>query len=153
MIYKSRLKALREDANITQRELASIINIGHKGYSHIETEYTIISLERLNILCEYFNVSFDYIFGFSNERNYPNKRSNINTKLLSERLKCFRKEHKLTLMRLGDILKCSYGTLAGYESGRYLISTAILYDLCSIYGLSADYMLGKTDEERILTVN
>jgi len=146
MIYKLRLKELREKNNNTQEEIGNLINIGRKGYNHIETEYTIISIDRLNTLCNYFGVSFDYVFNFTDKLNYDKTKKDINTELLSKRLKEFRKNNKLTLMKLGDTLKCSYGTLAGYEKGRYLISTAILYDLCKKYNLSADYLLGKIDE-------
>lgn len=144
MVYSENLKKLRLDNNMTQEQLGSLINIGKKGYNHIEKEYTIISIEKLNTLCNHFNVSLDYIFGFNKLTNYENIKSEIDKKESGIRLKSLRKNYKLTQSKFADLLMCSYGTIAGYESGRYYISTSILYDICKKYHISADYLLGKT---------
>ena len=57
---------------------------------------------------------------------------------------------KLTQSKLADNLGCSYGTIAGYERGRYLIATPFLYQICKTYRISADYLLGKIDNPKYL---
>ncbi len=148
MIYKKRMKELRENANLTQEKLGNIIGLGRKGFNHVETEYTILTIEKLNFICNYFNVSLDYIFNFTDNKKYENMKSDIDKSLSCKRLKEFRKENKMTQSNLGDALKCSFGTIAGYEKGRYLISTSILFDLCKKYKISADYLLGKIDNPK-----
>ena len=63
MIYAFKLKELREEKNINQLELSKTLNIDNSVYAKYEKEYEIIPIKHLNTLCNYFNVSFDYIFG------------------------------------------------------------------------------------------
>ena len=150
MIYNKRLIELREEKNLKQYEISNILNIYKGLYNQYEKEYEIIPIKHLNTLCNYFNVSFDYIFGFVNTLNYPNASKEINYKEAGKRLKEFRKENKLTQTILGQDLNCSYGTIAGYERGRYLIATPFLYTICQKYNLSADYLVGKTESPKYL---
>ena len=150
MIYAFKLKELREEKNINQLELSKTLNIDNSVYAKYEKEYEIIPIKHLNTLCNYFNVSFDYIFGFTNDLNYPNMLREIDTKKSGTRLKELRKEHKITQTILSDELNCSYGTIAGYEIGRYLIATPFLYTICKKYHISADYLLGKIDSPKYL---
>ncbi|MCM1053806.1 MAG: helix-turn-helix domain-containing protein [Ruminococcus sp.] len=147
MFYKEQIKFLREKNSLMQKDIASIINISKARYCFYENETDIIPLKYLDIICNYFNVSFDYIFNFTNILNYSNHKV-INKTLSGQRLKEFRKENNLTLKKLGEILNTSYGTIAGYESGRYLIATPFLYTICSKYKVSADYLLGKIDNPK-----
>ena len=149
-MYNNKLIKLREEKNLKQYELANILNIYKGLYNQYEKEYEIIPIKHLNTLCNYFNVSFDYIFGFTHDLNYPNMLKEIDTKKSGTRLKEFRKEHKITQTILGDELNCSYGTIAGYEIGRYLIATPFLYTICKKFHISADYLLGKTDTPKYL---
>ncbi|MCM1052892.1 MAG: helix-turn-helix domain-containing protein [Ruminococcus sp.] len=150
MIYGNKLKELRENKDVLQEELCEILNIKKSAYSQYESEYTIIPIKHLNSLCNYFNVSLDYIFNLTNEINYDDYSKDINKKLSGERLKEFRKDNNFTLEKLGKILNISYGTLAGYEIGRRIIATPFLYTICSKYHISADYLLGKVDEPKYL---
>ena len=144
-MYSKKLIELRENNNIKQYEIAKKLKIYKGVYNQYETEYTIIPIKHLNTLCNYFNVSLDYIFSFTNIKQYKNSINEIDKILAGKRLKEFRKEHDLTLEALAKDLNCSYGTIAGYELGRYLIATPFLYTICKKYGFSADYLLGKTD--------
>ena len=70
MIYATKLKELREEKNMSQIELAKILNIDNSLLAKYEKEYEIIPIKHLNTLCNYFNVSFDYLFEFTTEKNY-----------------------------------------------------------------------------------
>ncbi len=150
MIYNTRLIKLREEKNLKQYEVAKILKIYKGLYNQYEKEYEIIPIKHLNTLCNYFNVSFDYIFGFTNISNYANSNNEVDSKKSGKRLKEFRKEQKITQTTLGKELNCSYGTIAGYEIGRYLIATPFLYTICKKYNISADYLLGKIDNPKYL---
>ena len=58
---KSRIKDLREDADLTQAELAKRIGITQRKYSYIETETQPLTDEMLVKLADFYNVSVDYI--------------------------------------------------------------------------------------------
>ena len=148
MIYGLNLKKIRESKNLTQNDLAKILSIGRPTYTEYEDEYIIIPLKHLNTLCNYFNVSLDYIFSFTNIVKYENSIKEIDTKLAGIRLKEFRKKHKITQDKLATILNTIQSVIANYERGRTIISTPFLYTICKKYGVSADYLLGKIDNPK-----
>ena len=149
-MYNKRLKELREEPVnfIRQKELADLIGVHVSVFSKYENETAIIPIEHLNILCNYLNISLDYIFGFTNKRNYPNYRKDINQGLTSNRLKELRKERKLTQGKLSDIIKIQQTTISKYESNKRELSTQYLYAICKEFHISADYLLGKTDKPK-----
>ncbi|MCM1052424.1 MAG: helix-turn-helix domain-containing protein [Ruminococcus sp.] len=148
MHYSAKLQYLREKFDLTQTEAGKIINLDSGTYSNYEHEVILIPLKHLNTLCNYYNVSLDYIFSFTEEVNYKNSDKNIDKKKSGTRLKEFRKDNKLTQIKLAKILNIGNGTIAGYETGNYLIATPFLYTICSKYHISADYLLGKTDNPK-----
>ncbi len=145
MMYSNKLRELRENAKVNQTELANILNIAQPSYSIFESEYEIMPIKHLNTLCNYFDVSLDYIFNLTDKKQYNNSKKNIDLKLSGKRLMEFRKQNKLTQTKLGKILECSFGTISGYEIGRYIIATPFLYTISKKYNISADYLLGKID--------
>lgn len=67
-----RLKDLREDRDLKQRELCKIINISQTNYSKYELEKINIPLDTLRKLANFFNTSTDYILGLTDEQSpYP----------------------------------------------------------------------------------
>lgn len=72
MKYMERIRALREDQDLTQTDVANLLNIGQKTYSDYELGKTRIPLDSVMILAKYYNVSMDYICGASDVRQeYP----------------------------------------------------------------------------------
>ena len=70
-----RIKDLREDADITQKQLADYLNVKQNTYSQYETEQRQIPLDTLVKLAHYFNTSVDYILELTNKREpYPRNR-------------------------------------------------------------------------------
>ncbi len=66
MDYRTRMKNLREDNDLTQEQLGKIINKSQQGYNHIETGRAELKIEDLIKLCQFYNVSADYLIGRSN---------------------------------------------------------------------------------------
>lgn len=62
-----RLKDLREDKDLCQRDLAKFLNISQTNYSKYELEKINIPIETLKKLALFFNTSTDYILGLTNE--------------------------------------------------------------------------------------
>lgn len=143
MFYKDRLSYLREEQELTQNEISRLFGFHKNVYGQFEREETIIPIKHLNTLCNYFDVSLDYIFKFTNNKKYLSSAKDINLKLSSSRLKSFRKEFGLTQKKLSDILKTDNSTISKYERALFPIATPYLYQICKKYGISADYLLGK----------
>lgn len=62
-----RIKDLREDRDLTQSEIAKVINTSQQHYSKIETGKADISGEKLILLSKFYNVSVDYILGLDSK--------------------------------------------------------------------------------------
>ncbi len=74
MKYTDRIRALREDRDLTQTDVANLLNVGQKTYSDYELGKTRIPLERMLLLAKYYNVSMDYLSGASDIKTaYPVK--------------------------------------------------------------------------------
>ena len=68
MNYRIRMRNLREDNNLTQREVAAILNKSQQGYSHIEDGRAELKIDDLIKLCRFYRVSADYFIGMSEEK-------------------------------------------------------------------------------------
>ena len=64
-IIAKKLKSLREDNDYTHEFIGSLIQKSQQGYNHIETGRAELKIEDLKILCEFYNVSADYIMGLT----------------------------------------------------------------------------------------
>lgn len=144
MNYGEMLENLRERFGLTRIQMAKIINVSNSLYGRYEKEIQIIPIKHLNTLCNYFGVSIDYIFRLTDTINYSNSAYDIDKNKMITRLKGFRKENKLTQIKLAQILNIANGTIAEYERGTNIIATPFLYTICKNYNVSADYLLGKT---------
>lgn len=63
-----RLKDLREDMDMTQKEIASLLKITQQQYSLYENGIRLIPIDKLIFLAKYYNTSTDYILGLTNEK-------------------------------------------------------------------------------------
>lgn len=68
MDYRSIMRNLREDRDLTQKEVGAIINKSQQGYSHIEDGRAELKIDGLIKLCRYYGVSADYFIGLSHEK-------------------------------------------------------------------------------------
>ncbi len=66
MNYRTRMRELREDNDLTQKQVGAIINKSQQGYSHIEDGRAELKIDDLITLCRFYNVSADYFIGLSN---------------------------------------------------------------------------------------
>lgn len=62
-ILAKRLKGLREDRRIYQRELAEILGMSFRGYQNYETGQSEPKLATLIAIADYYHVSVDYLLG------------------------------------------------------------------------------------------
>ena len=65
MNYRMRMRHLREDRDLTQKEVGMVINKSQQGYSHIEEGRAELKIDDLILLCKFYGVSADYFIGIS----------------------------------------------------------------------------------------
>ena len=64
----TRIRDLREDADLTQEDLAKVLNVSQTTYSRYETGALDIPSAALIELAKYYNTTTDYILGISDKR-------------------------------------------------------------------------------------
>ena len=75
MGYYRRIRDLREDHDLTQRQLAAILGITQPQYFRYEQGYRDIPTDLLIRLADYYDVSTDYILGRTEARNQEDRKS------------------------------------------------------------------------------
>lgn len=64
---KTRFKDLREDRDLTQKEISQYLNISEVAYSYYEINKRSMPLETLSKLADFYNTSTDYLLYRTNE--------------------------------------------------------------------------------------
>lgn len=79
MDLASRIKQLRENASLTQLELAKILQVSNSTLSQYESGARIPSDEMKAAIADYFKVSLDYLYGRTNQKQSvgANPKENI----------------------------------------------------------------------------
>lgn len=68
----NRLKELREDKDILQKEIAKDLNITQRNYSYFETSKTALTSDILEKIADYYNTSIDYLLYRTDQKKpYP----------------------------------------------------------------------------------
>lgn len=67
-MYYRRLRDLREDHDLKQKEVADILGIDQRVYSNYEIGKREIPTRFVTQLALYYHVSTDYILGLKNEK-------------------------------------------------------------------------------------
>lgn len=68
MNYAQRIRDLREDNDKKQSEIAEILKTARNYYGEYERGTRPLPVEHLITLCRYYDVSADYILGFTDEQ-------------------------------------------------------------------------------------
>lgn len=141
-----RLLDLRELNNFFQKDIAEKIGISQQTYSVWENGTKIIPLKHLNTVCNIYHVSMDYVLGLSNQKSENSivNVDSLNKIEIGKRLKEIREENGLTLRTLANELNTTFSTISAYETGKTLILTAFAYQICQKYGISMDWLCGKS---------
>lgn len=74
---KLRIRDLREDCDLTQAQMARMLNCSQQTYSRYESHTTEIPLESLIFLSDFFDTSVDYLLGATTcRKRYPRDTRN-----------------------------------------------------------------------------
>lgn len=144
MIDYQRLKDVREDKDIKQKEIANILNIPRATYSMWEIGISIIPLPYLCKLSDYYELSIDYLLGLTNDRENKNLIKGLDLKILGNNLKQIRIQNKLSQKSVAELLEIKRPTIYKYENGLINISTSNLYKYSKLFKISMTELCGKT---------
>lgn len=75
----NRIRELREDRDLTQKEIGKILNMSQTGYNQYEIGKNDIPTKILIELALFYNTSIDYLLGLTNQ-NLPYPRAKLGHK-------------------------------------------------------------------------
>lgn len=143
-MYFERIKNIREDNDLTQKEIAQILGISRANYSAMENGRISFSLLNISKIADYYNISIDYLLGLTNTKRYTINNNELNLNDFGKSLRKARRKLRLTQENIAFDLGVTQPTYANYEKGKTIISVNRLFILSKIYNLSFDQLLGKT---------
>ena len=74
LTFGEKLRLLREERELNQTELGEAVNMTQRKISYLERDKYEPSMDDIKALCSYFQVSADYLLGFSKHYPYPNRK-------------------------------------------------------------------------------
>jgi len=77
-----KIKELREEDGISQKELSRRVNITQASIARYELNLTEPKASDIKKICDYFNITSDYLLGL--DENAPNKKRSIKFKFQGE---------------------------------------------------------------------
>ena len=143
---EERAYQIRIENEYTQKEFAKILDVSISYVSNWENGYNEITIPILNKICNAWNVSFDYMMGFTAKKNNVSKILIVDRKYLGKRLREIRKNENLTQEKMAKKINTYRFLISDYETGRKSISTADLKQICETFGYSADWCVGKISD-------
>ena len=69
MNYAERMRNLRQDNDLSQKNVADMFGVAQTTYSQYELEKRPMPIDYLIALCKFYDVSADYMLGLSNRKN------------------------------------------------------------------------------------
>ncbi len=68
-----KLRELREDRDLTQQDIADLLNCKQNTYQQYESGKRQLPIEALTKLCLFYKISADYILELPNDLKYPDR--------------------------------------------------------------------------------
>lgn len=75
LTFGEKIRLLREELELNQTALGKAVNMTQRKISYIENGTYEPGLDDIKAFCRYFNVSADYLLGFSKNLPFPRKRN------------------------------------------------------------------------------
>lgn len=143
-----RINDLRIDNDLTQKQMANVLNTTRDVYAQWERGFCNFPLDKINKYANFFQTSLDYITGLSNHKiNYPCHK--IDHNLIKTRIKQLRKNYGLSQDALCQKINVKQRTYSGYENGRSIPPLSFLFILAKFYNVSLDYLTGRKKDINI----
>lgn len=143
------IKELRDYYDKTQQEMADILNVGRSTYAGWENGIDSIPLLKLNELCNYYEISLDYICGLTSNKKVNKNKNGIDMVNIGIKLKEIRTLNKDTQANTAKAIGIDQSTYSRYEQGQTMITVYQLIEFAKHYNVSIDYICNKSKNPEI----
>jgi len=73
MDYVDRLTALRQDRDVSQGDIAAVLHCQQSAVSKYEQRRVPYAVDQIAALCQFYQVSADYVLGLPRGLEYPQR--------------------------------------------------------------------------------
>ena len=134
-----RLLQLRNERNLTQKEVAENLCMQLKTYKNYEQQKNYPKIPTLIDIAEFYQVSLDYLAGISDERG---KVCCPDIENFSKRVIEMRKRVGLSQSAIAKQLGITKSGYKYYEMGKNVPPLNRLIDLANIFHVTLEYLIG-----------
>lgn len=139
MTVADKIKKLRKEARLTQKELGDKLDVATTAVSAWERNANNPKMDKLLLMAKIFDVPVSYFF----DENNP---SIITNEIFGKRLHELRQEESsLTMKELSKLIGVTENALDTYEKGERVPDTEVLSKLADIFNTTVDYLIGRSD--------
>lgn len=143
MTFGKKIKKLRIEQNLTQLQLANLLNLSKSNISKYEANSIQPNLETINSLAQIFNVSTDFLIG---NQNFNLEHS---TFTLGENLKYLREQQELTQDTMANYLCIKRQTYSAYERNVSVPDAITIKKIADFLNCTTDCLLGNIHKHDI----
>ncbi|NPV52169.1 MAG: helix-turn-helix domain-containing protein [Firmicutes bacterium] len=150
--FSERLKSLREEKGLLQRELAHQVNLSRVAITYYEQGKRFPDRDTLIKLAKFFNVSLDYLLGASDIKRQPDGILDTRDEILDTReassdlgtrLRELRMARGLRQEDVAAVIGVTPEAIGMYENGKREPKGEILVALADFFSVPVDYLLGR----------
>ncbi len=148
-MYYQRIRDLREDSDLFQKNIASLLGTSIQQYNKYELGIREIPLQHLVTLAVFYRTTSDYILGLTNKRSLPlhySRPAHINYAIcmvtLHRRIFLHRKRLGMKQSDIAQHLQTTQQVYSQYERGKKSLPCHHLKHLAQMFGVTSDYLLG-----------
>ena len=145
--FKSNIKLLRKDFNLSQPQLAKETGFANSEISYWENGERTPNAKVVIILSRYFQVTTDYLLKLNDDNSsvYRSEDYYADMSLLSKRLKELRTKRNLSQSELAKYVNISQPAINHWELGKRTPNATAIITLANYFGVTTDYLLGESD--------
>lgn len=144
MHYYKRLKDVREDFGLSQKQVADILGITAQQYQLYECGKREMPMHLFYVLAQYYDITLDYLVGADNNDyfDYVSEKQTVLSNCY-RKIRDIREDFDMTQKQVAGILNITTQQYQLYESGKREMPMHHFITLAEHYGVTIDYLVGR----------
>lgn len=142
-LYFNNIKKLRENHELTQQQVANILNCKRSTYNGWERGAVMIPINIADKLSLYYKVKLSYIIGIDSSFTIKKKIKSMDYQKMLQNLAQLKKDNKHTYEEIGEKIGCTKSTCLRYFTGEITIPMDKLIFLSKLYQVDIDKLCNK----------
>ena len=140
-MFCERLKMIRKQRNLTQKQVFTAIGLGERNYQSLEYGTIKPSYDTLLALADYFGVSIDFLTG--------HEEASFDNNIFAARFAFCRDDNNISLVDVSRDLNFKGDSVRRWANGQTLPDYGQLIKLADYFNVSVDYLLGRTEKPEL----